>query len=109
MKDYDELFQKLIPGLVGIFNNASMRVILYGSVARGTQTEESDVDIAVIIPSYTRQMHDKMLDLVVDLELEYNKVISVIMIDSAEFAKWENVMPFYRNVKKDGVVLWPAA
>ena len=83
-------------------------IILYGSVARGTQTAESDVDIAVIVRRYTEDMHDKMIDLTVDLELEYNKVLSVLLIDYDNFREWEDVLPFYKNMKKDGIMLWSA-
>ena len=85
------------------------RIILYGSVARGTQTAESDIDIAVIVRRYTEDMHEKMIDLTVDLELEYNKVLSVLLIDYDNFREWEDVLPFYKNMKKDGIMLWSAA
>ena len=98
MENYAEVFEKLIPGLLNIFHDSVSSIILYGSVARGTQTSESDVDIAVIVNGYTKTMHDTMTDFVVDLELKYNK-----------FKEWENVMPFYKNVKKEGIQLWPAA
>ncbi len=109
MIQYTDIFEKLIPGLVGIFRNSVINIILYGSVARGTQTDESDIDIAVIAKSYTKDMHERMTDFVVDLELEYNRVFSVLLIDYDKFIEWENVMPFYRNIKKEGIVLWPAA
>ena len=98
---------ELVPGLVDIFHDSILSITLYGSVARGTQTEESDIDIAVIVKSYTREMHDRMTDLVVDLELEYDRVLSVILIDYDKFKEWEHVMPFYKNLKRDGIVLWP--
>lgn len=104
-----EVFEKMIPGFQDIFGNVLERIILYGSVARGTQTDESDVDIAVIVRKYTDDMHDKMIDLTVDLELEYNKVLSVLLIDYDNFREWENVLPLYKNVKKEGIMLWGAA
>ncbi|EOS69911.1 hypothetical protein C818_02149 [Lachnospiraceae bacterium MD308] len=109
MENYAEVFEKLIPGLLNIFHDSVSSIILYGSVARGTQTSESDVDIAVIVNGYTKTMHDTMTDFVVDLELKYNKVLSVLLIDYDKFKEWENVMPFYKNVKKEGIQLWPAA
>lgn len=109
MNHYTEIFKKLVPGLVNIFHDSVISIILYGSVARGSQTDESDIDIAVIVKSYTKDMHEQMTDLVVDLELEYDKVLSVLLIDYDKFTEWENVMPFYKNVKKEGVLLWPAA
>lgn len=109
MENLQEVFEKMIPGFQTIFGNVLERIILYGSVARGTQTEESDVDIAVIVRRYTEDMHDKMIDLTVDLELEYNKVLSVLLIDYDNFREWEDVLPFYKNMKKDGIMLWSAA
>lgn len=109
MENYAEVFEKLIPGLLNIFHDSISSIILYGSVARGTQTSESDVDIAVIVNGYTKTMHNTMTDFVVDLELKYNKVLSVLLIDYDKFKEWENVMPFYKNVKKEGIQLWPAA
>lgn len=108
--EYKELFQQLIPQVVSIYGDLLVSVILYGSVARGTQTEESDIDIALMLKSEeTEDMRERMTDAVVDLELEYNKVLSVLRIDYKQFRLWENTMPFYKNMKKDGVILWQAA
>lgn len=102
--------RELVPGLLGIYGNLIDSIILYGSVARGTQTDESDVDIAVIMrPGATAEMHDRMLDMVVDLELACDKVLSVIRIDRDRFREWEMTLPFYQSIRKEGVVLWPAA
>ena len=109
MENLQEVFEKMLPGFQTIFGNVLERIILYGSVAKGTQTAESDVDIAVIVRKYTEDMHDKMIDLTVELELEYNKVLSVLIIDDDNFREWEDVLPFYKNMKKDGIMLWSAA
>ena len=106
----ESTLQGLVSGLLDIYGDRIVSIILYGSVARGTQSEESDVDIAVILKNgATRAMYDQMLDLVVDLELSCGKVLSVIRIDYDKFREWENVMPYYKNIKRDGVVLWKAA
>lgn len=108
--EYKELLQQLIPQVVRIYGDLLVSVILYGSVARGTQTEESDIDIALMLKrEETEDMRERMTDAVVDLELEYNKVLSVLRIDYRQFQLWENTMPFYKNMKKDGVILWQAA
>ena len=106
MDSLREAFGKMIPEFQNIFGNVLEQIILYGSAATGTNTEESDIDIAVIVREYTEEMHDKMINFTVDLELEYNKVFSVLLIDYDNFKEWENVIPFYKNVKKDGVMLW---
>ena len=81
-----------------------------GSTARGTRAEDSDVDVAILLHAgATKAMRDQMLDLVVDLELECGRVLSVLCIDYDKFAEWKDIIPFYKNIRKDGVVLWQAA
>ena len=102
--------QELVPGLRKIYGDLIDRVILYGSTARGTQTEESDVDVAILLHSGgTKEMREQMLDLVVDFELACGKVLSVLCIDYEKFIEWQDTLPFYKNIRKDGVVLWQAA
>lgn len=109
MEKYHDILDKIVQGLQSVFGDLLEQIILYGSVARGTQTEESDIDIAVIVRPYTDEMHNRMIDLAVDLELKYDKVLSLILIDYYNFKEWGAVLPFYKNVKKDGVTLWSAA
>lgn len=109
MDGLQDVFGKMIPEFQNIFGNVLEQIILFGSTAKGTQTDESDVDIAVIVRQYTKTMHDKMIEFTVDLELEYNKVLSVLLIDYDNFKEWELILPFYKNVKKDGITLWSAA
>ena len=110
MNLHSEMLERLVRGLCEIYGDLVLSIILYGSAARGSNTDESDIDIAVLIKDgQTREMYDSMSSLVVDLQLEYDKVLSVLRIDYNKFKQWENVMPFYVNVKKDGIVLWKAA
>ena len=103
----DLALEKLIPGLQEIYGDLIDSVILYGSTARGTQTADSDVDVAILLRAgATKVMRDQMLDLV---ELACGKVLSVLCIDYDKFAEWKDVLPFYKNIRKDGVVLWQAA
>ena len=102
--------QELVPGLRKIYGDLIDRVILYGSTARGTQTEESDVDVAILLHAgATKEMREQMLNLVIDLELACGKVLSVLCIDYEKFIEWQDTLPFYKNIRKDGVVLWQAA
>ena len=106
----DLALEKLIPGLQEIYGDLIDSIILYGSTARGTRTEDSDVDVAILLRAgATKVMRYQMLDLVVDLELKCGKVLSVLCIDYDKFAEWKDTLPFYKNIRKDGVVLWQAA
>ena len=106
----DLALEKMIPGLQEIYGDLVDSIILYGSIARGTRAEDSDVDVAILLHAgATKAMRDQMLDLVVDLELECGRVLSALCIDYDKFAEWKDILPFYKNIRKDGVVLWQAA
>ena len=106
----DLALEKMIPGMQEIYGDLVDSIILYGSTARGTRAEDLDVDVAILLRAgATKAMRDQMLDLVVDLELECGRVLSVLCIDYDKFAEWKDIIPFYKNIRKDGVVLWQAA
>ena len=105
-----KILQELVRGILSVMQENVVQIILYGSVARGDQTEESDVDVALLVNgSLNPEMEERLSDFIVDMDLKYDKVFSVIDINMDKFTEWENVLPFYQNVKKEGIVLWKAA
>ena len=106
----DEIREELVQGLTDIFGNNISMIILYGSVARGDATQQSDVDIAIVVKN---QMDDatkrRFLCWAADLDIRYERVFSIVDILEGNMKKWENVLPYYQNVKKEGIVLWKAA
>ena len=106
----DNMLHELVQGILRVLPGQALRIVLYGSTARGTNSPESDVDIAVFVRSRLDSAADERLsDMIVDLNLKYDKVFSVIDIDEDVYQKWRRVTPFYQNVEKDGIVLWAAA
>ena len=104
-----ELFRKLVPAICEIYGENLLSIILYGSVARNEATEDSDIDIAFFVNYDSPELHDKMLDVIVELNLEYDQLINPSMIEIEKFNKWKKVMPYYISIEREGVVLWKAA
>lgn len=104
------ILNELVNEILTIMEPSIVQIILYGSAARGTNTEDSDVDVALLMNGTLHKDVEELLsDFIVDMNLKYDKVFSVIDINYENFRKWEGVMPFYRNVAKEGIVLWKAA
>lgn len=96
--------------LKAVYGEYLVKIVLYGSYARGEQTDESDVDIAVILKEgNTEKMHDTMTDIVVDYELEQGVTLSVIPIEFEQYKVWSKTLPFFKNIDREGIVLWKAA
>ena len=95
--------------LSDVYGSNLEKIVLYGSYARGEQTEESDVDVALVLrEKETEMQYDAMIGLVVDYELEHGIVLSTVSTEAAEYAKWRRVLPFYKNIEKEGIILWKA-
>ncbi len=105
-----EMENELITNLRNLFQASLKEIILYGSVARGEAQDESDIDIAIIITTeIDGKIRDAFFEMLSAMDLKYDRVFSVIDIDKNMFDKWQNILPFYKNIKNDGVVLWKAA
>ena len=47
-----EIFDDVVKAILSVLGDDAVKIILYGSVARGDNTWESDVDIAVLTKKY---------------------------------------------------------
>lgn len=106
-----KMLTELSESLQQIYGNKLKTVVLYGSAARGTQTEESDIDIMIIIDANNdelRRYDDKLNDVSTDLSLKYFKVLSIVDVSYREYEDWRNLSPFYKNVSEEGIVLYAA-
>lgn len=108
-KKYPGLLKQLTNMCIDIgkvYGDVIEEIILYGSYVRGQEMPESDIDIAVILrlPD-TDELHRKMIDIVVDNELDLEITLSVITIEEDNFNEWNSTLPFYKNIVKEGITL----
>lgn len=90
------------------FGNAISKVILYGPYAREDYREDSDIDIMILTPlteSEIKRIEDEVYDLAYDYGLENDVTISVNIKNEEHFNYWLGVLPYYDNIKREGVVL----
>lgn len=99
----------LISGIRDIYGDELRQIILYGSTARGEAESDSDIDIAVIVSDDSREQSRRLSDFSCDLDLKYDKVFSLLGIPADRFHQWGEALPFYRNIRSEGITLWTAA
>ena len=106
-----EILQEMGELLKSVYGNRLKAVILYGSVARGTQTEDSDIDVMMLVDGTDEQLreyNERLSDISTELALKYVKVFSIIDVKYQEYQEWKTVSPFYKNVDREGVVVYAA-
>ena len=104
-----EISQKVLQAAVDTIGKKLEKVILYGSYARGDYNNESDIDffISAHLPqqeanTWRRNINDR----IPYLDLEYDILVSIKIINSALFYQYADILPFFMNIMNEGVVLY---
>lgn len=93
-----------------ILGNRVKQIILYGSYARGDYNESSDIDIMILTDLSDEEIleyRDKIWDCSYEIEFNNNFdiMLSPLIKNINKFNSWLDILPFYTNVRKEGVVL----
>jgi len=94
---------KLRSELERLYGKRLKQLVLYGSYARGTQTPDSDIDVAVILEGEVRPGReiDRMIDTITDLNLEFASLISVVPVSEADYSNRHS--PLLNNLRREGI------
>ena len=68
-----------------------MRVVLFGSRARGEGDEDSDIDILVLLRDEEQGMRRSIIDIAGDIFIEKEINISPLVMSSAHFARLRKI------------------
>lgn len=85
------------------------RIILYGSCARGDFDRESDIDIMIVMNCRKEEIssHRKQISKIASrIGLRNDMEISLLLRDKDTFEQGKDVMPFYKNIQREGVALY---
>jgi predicted nucleotidyltransferase len=81
----EQIFSDLKNRLLEITGDRLIKVVLYGSRARGDYSEGSDTDIAIIVRGLTREMKGRLLSRVADVEFDYLRSLSTLILSEEDF------------------------
>ena len=102
----NELLHKFRAEVEKGFGSKLQDMILYGSYARGDNTDESDIDVMLIVdisPDDELNSAIQLSDIVVDLNLEFDVVLSPLVESKEKYEKYKNINPLFANVEKEGI------
>ena len=112
LQTIQNLMERYVFEIQNIYGDHLRQIILYGSYARGDFSEDSDIDIMILLDlsdlelkKYSQQLAYMTYDFSLDNDVD----IKPIAKSEKFFKKWVANYPFYANIQKEGVILYGAA
>lgn len=75
---------------------------VFGSSARGEQRKDSDIDVFVHLDHSDRHVEEDLYDISYDIELEYDCLIDLIIIDDEGIKGKIGSAPIFENILSEG-------
>ncbi len=104
----NEILSKFAGDMRKLFQTDLSSILVYGSYARGDYQENSDIDVMILVKTAEEQIcdyRDQVSDCAFEYLMDYGVEISPIIKNERHFNEWAENLPFYRNVKAEGVVV----
>ncbi|MDR3893077.1 MAG: nucleotidyltransferase domain-containing protein [Blautia sp.] len=106
--DIRNIVYKFSLQLRDLLGSSLSKVILYGSYARGDNHDHSDVDVMILVKmtdAEIKRIENDVYDMAFEIEIETGIDISPIIKNQEQYEYWVDTLPFYRNVRDEGVVI----
>ena len=100
----DSVLTLFITKLRKRFGNQIIKIILFGSRARGDNEPFSDYDFLIVLKNVSEKIKKYVDDLENDILLSNFVLVSTFLISEKEFEK-RIYEPYLMNAKKEGILL----
>jgi len=89
------------------FGSKVLKIVLFGSYARGDYNKESDVDILVLVTDKNlRKYRKERVKIITEFLESHNLLLSIRIITKDNFSTYKDIVPFYQNVISQGITLY---
>jgi predicted nucleotidyltransferase len=106
-RNQKEAIARYLEILSQIYREQISKVILFGSVARGNFSPESDIDLLIVTANGGQNLKDEISMACFDIMLETEVILSPLVMDEETY-EWHKKYrdPLYNQIQKDGIDLW---
>ena len=96
--DISNALQELKTSLTARLGTSRVKLVMFGSRARGDYDDDSDIDIAIVIKGLDSKLKNEIIDLIADIEVEYLVPLSTLVLSQFDF---DNLMKRERRIALD--------
>jgi len=104
---YAKAVEQLRNRLVRELGDKIDSIVLYGSVAKNTASEESDIDVLVVARDDEIGLYDKISKIRTQVDLENNTLTALVYMTCEELEHYTKLgSPFVKSVSEEGMILY---
>jgi predicted nucleotidyltransferase len=102
----NKVLKELKHGMESQLGDRLVKMVVFGSRARGDFDAESDTDIAIIVRGLSRELKYQILDAVAEIEMKFIIPLSVIVFSENEFERLKKrERRIALDIEKEGISL----
>lgn len=108
-KDIDYASNYFAQKLKNIMQNHIVKIIMYGSCARGDFNQDSDIDLAILTDMdrlEVKKYDDEIMNVVTDIAMNSDAIVEYICLPIDEYNSKKNWYGYFKNIEKDGKVIY---
>ena len=109
LEQINRIIKEIVDEVIWLLQDNVYKIVLYGSYARGDFTSESDIDVLILLncsKEQVMQYRKQISHLSSRIGLRNDIEISLLLRDRETFERAENIFPFYKNIKKEGIEIY---
>ena len=98
-----DILEEFREKLENLYEKRLKSIILYGSWARGDATEDSDIDLLIVLEGRVipGKEIDRMIDIITEINLKHGVLISIYPVSEEDYSTINS--PLLINVRREGV------
>ncbi len=105
-QQFQTVINDVLSGVTAVLGDKLESLFLYGSYARGDYNEESDIDFLALIDAQDKelpQFRKPVSKVASRAGLKNDVMVSITLVDRDTFSKYNEALPFFKNVSNEGV------
>lgn len=103
--DLQNILAELRRHFEALYGSRFVKLVLFGSQARGDAEPGSDIDVLIVLQGSVNQGDEsaRALNFIADLSLRFNTVVSCVYMDEERFLHRNG--PLLRNIHREGILV----
>ena len=101
--EIEKVLREFREGAEKLYGSRLKNIILYGSWATGKATQDSDIDLAIVLDGDVtpgREI-DRLIDIVTEINLNYGVLLSIYPISEKDYNSLNS--PLLLNIRREGI------